>query len=79
MGVGVNDAVERIDPGIEQLFPQVRRGVDEHACGFAFHQALHKNRRPAAAVARIIRIARTPAPGQGRHTPCSAAAENGDL
>ena len=62
MFVGVEDAVEPIDLGIEKLLAQIRRSVDQDARDPAVVAApLDKERRASAAVLRIVRIAHSPA------------------
>ena len=62
MLVGVEDAVEPIDLGVEELLAQVGRRVDQHPREPAVAAApLDEQRRAPAAVLRIVRIAHAPA------------------
>ena len=62
MLVGVEDAVEPIDLGVEELLAQLGRRVDQHPREPAAVAApLNEQRGAPAAVLRIVRIAHAPA------------------
>src|SRR5262249_36768414 len=61
MFVRVEHGISPIDLGVEQLFAQVRRGIDQHAGDAIAVAALDQKRRPPAAVLRIVGIAYAPA------------------
>src|SRR5690606_18510662 len=71
-------AVEMGDLGVEQLFAQVRRGVDEHArCRFAA-EAFDEQRAAAPAVLRVRGVTRAPARSEPRYPRRGAASEDGE-
>src|SRR5215471_11514382 len=75
MVVGIEDGVEARDAGVEELQPQVRRGVDKDDGAALLHQ--HGYAPPP--VARIGRIAVTPVSVDQRHAAGAAAAEDRHL
>ena len=79
MLVGVENAVEPIDLGVEQLLAQIRRGVDQDPRDAAGIATLDQERRAAAAVFRIVGIAGAPAQRRPRHAAGRSAAENGEF
>ena len=64
--------VEPADPGIEQLLPQIGRGIDQQRAT----AALDQQRAAAAPVARVGRVAAPPIRPDRRHAPGGAAAEH---
>src|SRR5579872_2607808 len=78
MFVAVEDAVQPIDFGIEQLVAQIGRGVDKNARDAPVAAPLDQQRRAPATVLRIVRIAGAPAKRRSRHAGGRAAAQNGE-
>jgi hypothetical protein len=76
MGMGIDHAVEQPDTGVEQLRPQVRRGVDQHPRRRVPLDALHQQRAAEAVVAPVGRVAVAPMPAEPRHPARRAAAED---
>src|SRR5262249_8589074 len=77
MLVRVEDGLERVDLGVEELFAQIRRRVDQHPGGADGAAALDQQRGAAAPVLGILRIAVAPAGSGPRHAAGRATAENG--
>ena len=88
--VGVENAVEPIDVGVEKLLAQIGRGVHQHAREplpslprlrgrGRLGVPLDQERGAPAPVLRVFRIAVTPAQSRPRHAAGRATAENGDF
>ena len=77
--VGVEDAVDPIDLGIEKLLAQIGRGIDQDPGDAAGVMTLDQKRRAAAAVFRIVGIAGAPTQRRPRHAGGGPAAENGEF
>ena len=80
MGMGIEDGVDPADAGGQELGAQVGRGVHQHPIAL---RALDHDRRAAAPVARLPRVAHAPvAPpvraAQHRHAGGAAAAQDDD-
>src|SRR6185295_6312087 len=76
--VGEDHAVEASYIRVEQLLAQIRRGIDEQRGSARAGGFFDQDRAAAAAVFRIIRIARAPALPDARNAAGGAAAEDGD-
>ena len=72
MFMGVEHRIDLVDVGIQQLVAEVRRGVDQHrrAAG------LDQDRRPAAAVLRVVRVAHAPPVADRGHPARRPAAKH---
>jgi len=68
MFVGVEHAIEPIDIGVDELLAQIRPGIDQDARERRLDPCARQQRTAAAAVLRIVRVARAPA-GAGTRTP----------
>src|SRR5262245_44039021 len=79
MFVAVEHAVQPIDIGIDELLAQIRRGVDQDAGDAGAVTSLDQERRPPAAVLRIVGIASAPTQRGPRHAGGRAAAEDGEF
>src|SRR5579883_2986038 len=79
--MGVEHGIEPVDVGIEQLLAQIRRRIDQKARNTTCRgtTAFDQKRRAAAAVLRIVRIARAPTQGRARHSGGRAAAKDREL
>ena len=66
-----------IDLGVDQLFAQVRRGVNHDPRGAVRARTLDQQRAAAAAVFRVVGIASAPAQCRSRYAGGGAAAEDG--
>ena len=75
MGVGEENAIDPVDSGVEGLVAKVGRRVDQDIHAVPFDE----DGRPAPPVARIARIAISPAAADHRHALGASAAEYGDL
>src|SRR5215475_6317523 len=79
MFMSIEHRVEVIDAGIEQLFAQVRRGIDQHAGLAAVRgRAIDQDRAPPPSVLGITGIASAPPGPRPRHAAGKAASQNGD-
>ena len=74
--VGVEDAVEEPDPGVEELGAQVGGGVDQDAGGAGGGGALDEQRAAAAAVLRVRGVAVAPVAADAGDAGGGAAAED---
>ena len=77
--VGVEDAVEPIDLGIEKLLAHIGRRIHQDACDAAGVVPLDQKRGAPPAILRILRIAGAPAQGRTRHAAGRPAAEDGEF
>ncbi len=74
--MGVDDAVGPIDLRVQHLLPEIRPGVDHDDGAVAVGaDALHQQRRPAAAVLRVAGVAGAPVVTDPRHARRRPAAE----
>ena len=72
MFMGPDNAVEPIDTSIQQLFADVRRGVNQHLCLFVFH----KDGTAATAVFLLLRVTGAPFITNARNPARGAASED---
>src|SRR5215813_2972810 len=79
MLVGIEHTVERIDVGVEELFAQVRRGIDQHAgLGAVRSRAIDQNRATSAPVLGVAGVTSPPPRSGPRNASGKAAAQNRD-
>jgi hypothetical protein len=76
--VGKQDGIEASHVGVEELFAQIRRGVDQHGGRPALTRALDEDGTAPAAVFRIVGIAGAPAGADAGHAARRAASQDGD-
>ena len=76
--MGEQDAVQPVDLGVQKLFAQVRRAVDQNARHAVGAGALDQERAAAPAVFRVVRVAIAPANADARHAHGRPAAEDGE-
>src|SRR5690606_19612355 len=78
MGMGVDDAVEGADIGVEKLGAEVGGGVDQDAGGEVAVDALDQHRAAAAVVLRVLRVTGAPMAAEAGDAARGAAAEDGE-
>src|SRR5579862_6947624 len=76
MLVRIEDAVEPIDVGVQELFAQIGRRVDEDPCNAGVVAALHEQRGAPAPVLRIFWIAVAPTQRWAWHAAGRPAAQD---
>src|SRR5829696_8687706 len=72
------DGVKASHAGLEELFAQVRRGIDQDGGRPALSRALDEDGTAPAAVLRVVGIAGAPAGADAGHAARRAASQDGD-